>query len=828
MAIDTVIAPEGRSEFGTQFKFHEVFKAEIALINGRRAQTSRHPIELEIEASEDVTGEPVLTPAENANVVGLALSGGGIRSAAFCLGVLQALEATGVLKYVDYMSTVSGGGYIGCSLTAALECGRVPGWPAGKFPFVSGLKEDEPPSLQHIRDHSNYLFANGAIDILHNASIYARGLCVNAALVAPFLLGASALTLLAYAAADSNLAKLPIFGFLNPFGLMHFIVTVDLALLLVVVGIVWGIFQSTRLGQREREIPGSLTRWVGMLVIVFFVVAFCEAQPIALGALTSQTPLIEGVIGKINKISAVLVPVGAVIAFLASKVGEFVKSATESPKVRVQLVGFAAKVAVYFAGISVPLLLWVIYLNVTLSGRSFHESPFLVPALYSAAAFLLFILTLFMRPNANSLHPLYRDRLGKAFIFNPQTRSGLKDLDPWRPLLSDITLQYGPYHLINTALNVQDSKTANRRGRNADFFVFTPKFIGSKSTGYVATRDAENVALGLDLPTAMAVSGAAVSSNMGAQSIKPLTATLALLNIRLGYWMRNPLQLKEAKPFSPQVRFPTAAEFLRKRNLVANYYFLAELLGLLSDQFKSVYLTDGGHIENLGIYELLKRRCRVIIAVDSEADQQMAFGSFNALERYALIDLGVRIDLPWQQITNESLNTSKEIDEKGDTAKHHGPHCAIGEIRYPSGRKGILVYIKASLTGDENDYIFDYKKRHDDFPHETTLDQMFTEEQFEVYRALGFHAAFGLFDRSDSVAHLDPVANADVRLQMADLDQLFPRIPSGTGDPARQKQTFTEWLPRIRRPPRRRANTSEGTQSSGSADVKVGAADNAT
>jgi hypothetical protein len=76
-------------------------------------------------------------------------------------------------------------------------------------------------------------------------------------------------------------------------------------------------------------------------------------------------------------------------------------------------------------------------------------------------------------------------------------------------------------------------------------------------------------------------------------------------------------------------------------------------------------------------------------------------------------------------------------------------------------------YIKASLTGDENDYIFDYKKRHDDFPHETTLDQMFTEQQFEAYRALGFHAAFGLFDRSDNLAHLDPVTNADVRRQMA-------------------------------------------------------------
>jgi hypothetical protein len=313
MAVDPVTASEGtKSEFGAQFKFHQVFEAEIERINQRRAQASRDPIKLETEAPEDISGEPVRAPAENSNVVGLALSGGGIRSAASCLGVLQALEAADVLKRVDYMSTVSGGGYIGCALTAALESGRIPGWPADKFPFTSRLKEDEPPSLQHIRDHSNYLFPNGAIDLLHNASINARGLAVNAVLVAPFLLSASVLTLLAYAAAGSDLAK-PVFGLLNPFRLMHFVVTVDLALLLVVFGIAWGMLQSTGARQRESEIPGSLTRWMGALVIVFFVSAFCEAQPFVLGALTGTSPtsLVESALESINKISALLAPVGA-------------------------------------------------------------------------------------------------------------------------------------------------------------------------------------------------------------------------------------------------------------------------------------------------------------------------------------------------------------------------------------------------------------------------------------------------------------------------------------------------------------------------------------
>jgi hypothetical protein len=297
----------------------------------------------------------------------------------------------------------------------------------------------------------------------------------------------------------------------------------------------------------------------------------------------------------------------------------------------------------------------------------------------------------------------------------------------------------------------------------------------------------------------MAVSGAAVSSNMGAKSIKPLTATLALLNIRLGYWLRNPLWVARAKPQEVVGWFHHVTEFFRLRNVLANYYFLGELFGQLSERRKSVYLTDGGHIENLGIYELLRRRCRVIIAVDAEADSQMAFGSFNTLERYALIDLGIRLDLPWQQIADESLTTGDAIDKTGDAPKHHGPHCAIGEISYPGGHKGILVYIKTSLTGDENDSVFDYKKRYDDFPHETTFDQLFTEEQFEAYRALGFHAAYGLFDRSDRFAHLDPVKNPNVRPQMIVIDQLFPRV-AAADEPPGQKQTFSAWLPAARVP----------------------------
>jgi hypothetical protein len=781
---------------GQVFNFNDVFRSEISVINERRAreQPAREPVVLQTDADDGV-GEPVLGPNEDANVVGLALSGGGIRSAAFCLGALQALNEVGVLKKVDYLSTVSGGGYIGCSLSAGLETTH------GKFPFESRVVEDETASVQHLRDYSNYLFPSGAVDVLHNASIYVRGLVANFMLIMPFLLVGAVLTIVSYTAPDTedktNLFGVPV---LNPFGLPHFAITIYLGLILLLLAVGWSLLRSTRRFQNRSEVPSGPTTFVGLAALVVLLSAFCELQPFVLSGMFEQQAgsFFAALSKSINTIAATLAPLAAVLALLGGKLGEFVKSATESPRTRAKIAGYAAKAAIYIAAMAVPLVLWAIYLNITYWGLCIDvRRPGCAPAwletlaqhhwfgarpaagFYLLVAVVFFLLTLFLRPNANSLHPLYRDRLGKAFLFEPQAalRKNRDELKPLGMHLSQVSGRYGPYHLINTALNIQNSKTANKRGRNADFFLLSQNFVGSETTCYVATQDMEKIQTGLDLAAAMAISGAAASSNMGAQSIKPLTPTLAMMNIRLGYWLRNPLRVAKGGA----------------RNIWTNFYFLLELLGLLNERRKSVYLTDGGHIENLGLYELLKRRCRVIIAVDAEADWEMAFGSFNTLVRYARIDFGLEIELPWQQITDVSLATRQAMDEDGDCPKLKGPHCAIGEISYPSGRKGILVYIKSSLTGDENDYVFHYRKRYSDFPHETTIDQMFSEEQFEAYRALGYHAAYGLFDRRDDFAKLDPAEFPRMREQIAVLDRLFPRATRAGS--ANRSRCFADWLP---------------------------------
>jgi patatin-like phospholipase len=378
--------------------------------------------------------------------------------------------------------------------------------------------------------------------------------------------------------------------------------------------------------------------------------------------------------------------------------------------------------------------------------------------LYLLFAAMLFVLSWQLKPNANSLHRLYRDRLSKAFLFAPvrQHRTMARNdpsLDQGRdyPELDDYQFKLSwlypptqanpptrkleaPYHLINAALNIQGSDFANRRGRNADFFLFSPLRVGSEATGYEETQIFEDKEKGLDLATAMAISGAAASSNMGSNSIRALTPTLALLNIRLGYWLKNPRYI--ADDSQPVHR--------------STLYLWSEISGRLYENSDAVYLTDGGHIENLGVYELLRRRCKVIIAVDAEADAPMNFSSLMTLQRYARIDLGILIDLPWSPIRTCTLSV---MDRNAGKPPPSPPppepdrvHVAIGTIDYGGGEKGYLVYIKSSLTGNENDYIRDYARRNDRFPHETTGDQFFSEEQFEVYRALGFNMAHGFLD----------------------------------------------------------------------------------
>jgi hypothetical protein len=774
--------------------FDKVFAEEIAAINLRRdRQAPPRPhatLELE-EEDKDPEGHPVVRPTAGSDLVGLSLSGGGVRSASFCLGALQALDELSVLQKVDYLSTVSGGGYIATSMTAAMSQSQ-----DSKFPFPSELTPEERPALRHVRDHSNYLFPHGKIDVLSNFAIYLRGLIANALLLLPYLLGGAAITVALYRTVDSLSQR----GTFSPFGVTQFGATLTMALLIAALLVLWALYRSFSAGKPD---VGALpTILVALALLALPIMAIYEVHPRVLSRMFSSAAeasadgtKASAFINWVTFIGTIVAAFGVAAGFLSTFLASLLKKGTESPTLQAWLGKIFAKSAMYLAAASLPLVLWLAYLYLSYWGiceadcatTAKYRAPAWLAAilqsghahfgsygtphwLYFYGAGTFFLVQLFLMPNANSLHRLYRDRLSKAFLFDPRApvATGLKariqgllqwlktklgpneykstsrSLPPLDDIkFSDIRCEYSPYHIINAALNIRGSKYANQRGRNADFFVFTSKFTGSRATGYIRTAEVEKQVKGLDLATAMAISGAAASSNMGANTNKMLSPTLAILNIRLGFWLPNPRAIA------------TGALRSTWAKIIDQLYFLREMVGRLSENSDLIYLTDGGHIENLGIYELLRRRCKLIIAIDAEADPQMSFNSLIALQRHALIDLGTLVSLPWSEIRNATGVAAKDIAETGGLAWNRapqGPHAALGTIQYPGKRTGVLLYIKSSVTGDENDYIVDYMRRNPDFPHETTADQLFSEEQFEVYRALGFHATRRALKGEDKVA----------------------------------------------------------------------------
>jgi hypothetical protein len=300
----------------------------------------------------------------------------------------------------------------------------------------------------------------------------------------------------------------------------------------------------------------------------------------------------------------------------------------------------------------------------------------------------------------------------------------------------------------------------------------------------------------------MAISGAAAAPNMGMASIRPLSPTIALLNVRLGRWIRHPSdiskrnekwQRKQIREEEKQKGEHPFWRIPRPRHLL---YEAFSKTGTSLDQLDAttlkkrsgfVFLTDGGHIDNLGVYELLRRRCKLIIAIDGEADPDFDSGSLVQVERFARIDMNVIVRLNWEPIGRRTQAVTDEI-KSGRLKEQPGPHVALGSISYPAlaeggeREKGMLVYIKASLSGDESDYVIAYKKANPQFPHETTLDQLFSEEQFEAYRALGEHIARRFLDGRDSVA-----AYSDEKEEL--LEILCAMLPEAT--PKRDRNVVT-------------------------------------
>lgn len=347
----------------------------------------------------------------------------------------------------------------------------------------------------------------------------------------------------------------------------------------------------------------------------------------------------------------------------------------------------------------------------------------LFAGLMGLAVFLLWRLDV----NEFSINRFYRNRLARCFMgaarpnrspnpitdFDPGDDPEMRDIREYLKSNSEMAKQT-PIPIVNTALNAVGAGNAGLSERRAESFFFTPFAAGSRPIGKV---DMDQVSTGrfpgeVTLGSLVAISGAAANPNMGFHTSPAIAFLLTFFNVRLGWWVGIPKRLRRySKPFNMM-------------------YVFFELFGTADTDDAYVNLSDGGHFENLGLYELVRRRCRLIVIGDGEQDDKYVFESLGMAIRRCRIDFDVEITIdvsPIQPATPGGVN---------------GRQWAVGEIHYPDRKeKGYLLYLKSSYTGREPYDVQQYRLQNPEFPQQTTGDQFFNESQFESYRQLGKHAA---------------------------------------------------------------------------------------
>jgi hypothetical protein len=219
-----------------------------------------------------------------------------------------------------------------------------------------------------------------------------------------------------------------------------------------------------------------------------------------------------------------------------------------------------------------------------------------------------------------------------------------------------------------------------------------------------------------------------------------------LFNVRLGWWLGNPGPTGD---YTYHLKAPKSSVLP----------VVHEALGLTDDENRYVYLTDGGHFENLGLYEMVLRRCRTIVVCDGAQDQKYRFGDLGNAIRKIRIDLGVPIEFH-----------SLPIFAGWPEAEKVGLYWAIADIRYScvdgDVSNGTLLYIKPAIYGSEPRDVLEYKKSFPTFPHQSTADQFFDEPQFESYRMLGSHIMDRMCgDKTNSLTLNEMIKAAGDRLE---------------------------------------------------------------
>lgn len=805
---------------------------------------------------------------EDAPWLGLALSGGGIRSATFCLGALQALVARGLLGKFDYISSVSGGGYIACALqwwwTRRNGAGAPKfGHTEDNFPYGVnfGLRDRTKISddiLNYLRTHGRYLTPGDGLTVWSGASVVLRTLFLN------LFVWLSAATLIFCILLEVSPKRDTLPGWVNPFpGIIyadwdskpHLCGGSD-------IGSAKALRVSALKGATAKvegpqancvlKYPLSLAPFAGLayLITLFFIVyslvlsfmSWVDSPEFA-----ARSKLWQHATPPLTFLVSLILP-GACIYFASALKGSSFYDAVSLALISVSGIGAilvvtsllfiitasnyfwrrqfeisAGKCFIYaallFAFGSVPLIPYylmnyggtfsgVASVAVSLLGgissaafghadQTGKRTAGLFTSLLAAVGSLVFfyavlvaayflaqlavntgdivesfdgnaqsitraavysacmigtVLIFFTNINLVGLHRFYRDRLMETFMPSEavvQKPTTTYSLDADNLKLTDLWALTGaardiPYPIINTNVILVNDDDATVRLRGGASFMLSPWYVGSDVTGWESAQRHAKKNGSITLASAMAASGAAANSNAGFVGTgvtrnRIVSVIMGLLNLRLGVWVKTPsageasIFARRPNLFSPGLRY----------NLLRFGYHRGAGYSELS---------DGGHFDNLGIYELVRRRAKLIVAFDAEADGETNLASLVSVVQRVRDDFDAVIDL--ERCADHLVPQLDEVLFPPGARWTDAPYFAA-PITYKGGERARLIYVKASLFRKLSFLAKAYRAENGDFPHQSTLDQFFDASQFEAYRELGFKSTVAAIEQLKLASYVE-------------------------------------------------------------------------
>ena len=718
--------------------------------------------------------------------IGFCLSGGGVRSASLAMGFLQSMRKE--LRRARYIVSVSGGGYTSGALVQALTGGVAPPGAPGHLAAPRQVIRDAdtvymPGTVEfdHLRRHSSYISAT-VPEMFFALAVLARGLIASL-----FVLFAPAIAIgvfLAWMYHFLPVSVLPTWseeatetstgvpattaletGLSLPAADGYAVLAVGVvALLLWLLKIMSQDAKSSagRWLHGHAQMGANFTALAGLVVAIIAV-----GVPSLMWAtrwLGEQINVTVGVSASVG---------GVVLSYVASLAALLWRRRTQLSDVLAGDGKKKSKTAVVPQGL-LQLLLVITALSVLcalwlllLGSAALAEASVIVEGtnassvrLGVAILLLVFVIGAVFDQSSLSLHPFYRGRLASAFAtrrvkmgpdappvavpYDPQEGTTLSTHGVAKP---DDGKPY-PQVIFAAAANLTgEHRTPS--GLSAVSFVMSADWCGGPDVGWIDTATLEKLSPrrlqhDLTVQAAVAISGAAFASAMG-RFARWYQLLLAVTGARLGAWLPNPTFIAQMRDVRREgrIRDWTLPALPRVRRLS---YLLREVFNIHPAGDRLLQVTDGGHYENLGLVELLRRRCTTIYCVDGGGDHPPTAPGLAEAMALAKAELGITITLDNAWDTEPGSGSAIEPAEPLRSLNATLSKTAIitGTITYPEAsglpegrRTGRLFVARALLTPDMPYDLLSYAAQHPEFPHDSTSDQWFEDGKFTAYAELG-------------------------------------------------------------------------------------------